>query len=236
MHQLPVRDTRALVITPTIGRKELAQAVTSVASQTYSQVEHLIVVDGPEYVQAVDEVLASLGSPKVTKLVLPFNTGAGGWFGHRIFAGISQLIPEHGYVFLLDEDNLYLPTHVEELVNLMESERLEWAHSLRTLISFQGERLIDDNSISVGAKVVEGTRITQGVDTSCYAFTRRFFNQQGPRWHQQGAGDWVFFRIVKDHSRFACTGNHTVLYRLKEDPAEEQRIFELIRDGNNLLK
>ena len=46
-----------LVITPTIGSPELADAVHSVLNQTNKEVEHLLVVDGVQFSSRVDEVL-----------------------------------------------------------------------------------------------------------------------------------------------------------------------------------
>ena len=44
----PAKTKRAVVITPTVGSQKIVDAVNSVAMQTYSNVEHLIVIDGPE--------------------------------------------------------------------------------------------------------------------------------------------------------------------------------------------
>ena len=45
----PVKPKKALVITPTVGSAKIISAISSVNNQTYSNVEHLVVVDGPEY-------------------------------------------------------------------------------------------------------------------------------------------------------------------------------------------
>ena len=44
------------VITPTIGSKKLLDAITSVATQSY-KCKHLIVIDGPEFVESVMDVI-----------------------------------------------------------------------------------------------------------------------------------------------------------------------------------
>lgn len=224
-----------VVITPTVGAPELVDAVISVQAQSYPNVEHLVVVDGPEYENQVREILLQVPSAKVTVLVLPYNTGAGWYFGHRIFAGLSQLIP-HQYVFFLDEDNLYTPEHVESLVTLMSTQRLDWAHSLRTLIDSDGTALVDDNSVSIGAWEIDGAEIRSGVDTSCYAFTKKFLTNTGHIWNYRGSGDWNYFYAVKSRGNYACTARHTLLYRLKKDPQERSRVLGWVLNGNFLAE
>ena len=41
------------VITPTIGQEYLTQAIESVNTQTYKNIKHLVIVDGPEYLNKV---------------------------------------------------------------------------------------------------------------------------------------------------------------------------------------
>ena len=43
------------VITPTIGQKHLIKAIESVHNQTYMNVKHLVVVDGLEYFDNVND-------------------------------------------------------------------------------------------------------------------------------------------------------------------------------------
>jgi len=45
---------KALVITPTTGSLELIDAIISVQNQTYTNTEHLIVVDGLKFTAATD--------------------------------------------------------------------------------------------------------------------------------------------------------------------------------------
>ncbi len=61
-------------------------------AQTQWGVEHLIVVDGPKYAPIVREILKEFEMKKpILLLVLPFNTGKGGWNGHRIYASMPFL-------------------------------------------------------------------------------------------------------------------------------------------------
>jgi len=69
-------EPTATVIIAAIGGPELAQAVQSVKSQTYQNTTCFVVIDGPEYDQAVRQTLA--GVDGLTVLTLPWNTGAGG--------------------------------------------------------------------------------------------------------------------------------------------------------------
>ncbi|AQT60519.1 hypothetical protein B0D95_10780 [Cellvibrio sp. PSBB023] len=61
------------VITPSIGSKHLDRCILSVKTQTYTDVKHIVVLDG---VCLLDEHSSVFDG--VTIIRLPFNTGAGG--------------------------------------------------------------------------------------------------------------------------------------------------------------
>ena len=124
-----VIEKSVVVITPSVGRKSLTKAVNSVRDQTYKNIKHLIVADGPEFYDNV-AFLAYSGIEnndhiKVTNA--PINTGANGMYGHRIYAAYPHLVNED-YVLFLDEDNWWDENHVASLVSLIESKNLTWAY------------------------------------------------------------------------------------------------------------
>lgn len=235
-----VTDTkpkRAVVITPTMGSNKLLDAIDSVQKQTYEHIDHLVVVDGPEASKRFQETILPL--PQYDSIIvatLPFNTGHGsqGFYGHRIYAGISQLV-DHDYVFFLDEDNWYQPNHVETLIETIEKGNLDFAHSLRSIYSPTREYLIDDNCESLGKWPIylsaEKTNEKQHlIDTSSFAFRRQFLINVSQLWHSGWGGDRRFYNIVRRHAKHDTSGVRSLCYRLDGNPGSVDVNF--FRTGN----
>ena len=124
---------RALVITPTTGAPELVDAIKSVSTQTYTDVDHLIVCDGEKFKVQTDCIVNKVCEGSDAQVCyLPYNTGGNGFYGHRIMAAFSHLV-NHDVVLFLDQDNWFEPTHVETLVNEIKMFNLDWAYSLRKI-------------------------------------------------------------------------------------------------------
>ena len=227
-----------LVITPTTGSPELADAVQSVLGQMGREVEHLLVVDGVQFSSKVDEVLYNAGiitGGKVKRIDLPFNTGKDGFYGHRIMAGFGHLI-NHDYVLFLDQDNWFEYDHVESLINTIESKELDWAYSLRQIFNKDKKYITSDNCESLGrwpAWVNENAHL---IDTSSYCFKTSFYRQVCHIWDYGWGGDRRFYTILKDHIKhdnYACTGRHTLSYRLGGNEGSVNR--EFFDEGNKKM-
>lgn len=202
------------VITPTIGEANLKRAVQSVENQTYTNISHLIVIDGPEY---WEKTLAnmSLSNEKSNAYitVCPFNTGKDGMYGHRIFAGYPQFI-DTDYIAFLDADNWWESDHIASLVNTIESDpNLDWVHSLRRVYE-NGEFLAHDCCEAIGRWGVQWSQDQFLVDTSSYLFKTKWLINTSQLWHWGWGGDRRFFMLVKDHSNYATSGLHTLNYEL----------------------
>jgi len=224
-----------LVITPTTGSPELADAVHSVLGQTNRDVEHLIVVDGTKFSSKVDEVLKNAGiitGGKIKRIDLPFNTGGGGFYGHRIMAGFGHLI-DHDYVLFLDQDNWFESDHVDSLINIIMNKNLDWAYSLRQIYDKDKKYITADNCESLGrwpAWVGENVHL---IDTSSYCFNTDFYRQVCHIWDYGWGGDRRFYTILKDHIKhdnYTCTGKYTLNYRLGGNDGSVQAGFFI--DGN----
>ena len=227
-----------LVITPTTGSPELVDAVYSVLNQTNKEVEHLLIVDGVQFSSRVDEVLDDariITGGKVKRIDLPFNTGGGGFYGHRIMAGFGHLI-DHDYVLFLDQDNWYAPDHVESLINNIGNKNLDWAYSLRRIFDKDKNYITDDNCESLGrwpAWVDENAYL---IDTSSYCFKTSFYRQVCHIWDYGWGGDRRFYSILKDHikhSNYGCTGNHSLNYRLGGNEGSVTK--EFFDQGNKVM-
>ena len=163
---------KTIIITPTIGTAFLSRCIQSVQSQNTPGVEHLIVVDGPEYAEKVHDIVDPYRLKKpIHVMVLPFNTGANGWNGHRVYAAIPHLL-DCDYVAFLDEDNFVETNHIQGMQQLMRTENLDWSFCLRKL--YDDQLMIGyDNCESLGNfchTVLAWDDFL--VDTSCFLFTK----------------------------------------------------------------
>ena len=222
------KNPSVAVITPTIGKTTLKNAMLSVANQTYKNLHHYIIVDGPEFFEtAFENATVSHKDSKVSFHVTPINTGAGGFYGHRIYAAYPHLVNED-YVVFLDEDNWFSPEHVEALVTLIEEKKLDWAYSLRDVYvqDLRGPKfLAHDKCESIGRWPIFFTQNLPDnqkdylVDTSSYCFKREFLIKVCNHWHSGWGGDRRFFRIIHKeikHNNFETTGLHTLHYELPD--------------------
>lgn len=225
-----------LVVTPTIGTDHLITAIESVASQKSDfPVRHLLVVDGAEFEESVHKIVHNSGR-EVDLLVLPYNTGRSGFYGHRVLAAVGHLLPEDvDYVLFLDEDNWYLPSHVQTLVETARFNRYDFSFSLRSYYSPSGEYLLEDNHASLGDWSVYadgGFFETRLVDTSAYCFERSYLEKHSHVWHSGIGADRSFFNTVRAFSRYGCSGYRTLCYRLSEDNLADS--LKYIEAGNAL--
>lgn len=211
----------AVVVTPTIGSPKLADAIRSVQEQTYGDLTHLIIVDGPEYFEKAEEIVRNTLSSKPNrdvKLVqVPFNTGKNGFYGHRIYAGYPHLLNQD-YVFFLDEDNWYEPDHISSLVPVLE--RNDFAYSLRKVFTPDKQFVCDDNCESLGKWPIFFTHDDPQylIDTSSFAFNLKFIQATCHLWHSGWGGDRRFLYSVMQNANFDTNKKHTLCYRLDGNP------------------
>ena len=226
------------VITPTTGLPHLRQCIESVAQQTYRDTRHVVVIDGKKREKAAVAILEAADFDGQV-IVLPEATGENHYHGHRIYAAVPFLL-DSDHVAFLDEDNHYTPDHIESLISLIENKRLDWAYSLRNIITNDGDFLIQDNCQSLGWwPAFDG--VYQHIDTSCYLLRRPLAVASSGLWNRKGYTSGVrdpdreLCRwLIYNHPQFFTTGQHTMNYRLGASTQEFQRsFFEL---GNMISK
>ena len=207
-----VIEKSVTVLTPTMGNPLVRFAIDSVENQTY-KCNHLLVADGR---QARNDLFNLNIKPYGdTVVVTPENTGANGFYGHRIYAAYPHLV-NSDYILFLDEDNWLEPNHVETLIETIEDNQLDFSYSLRKIYDKQGNYICDDNAESLGGWPIWFTHDNPQyhVDTSSYCFKREFLIQCCHIWHHGWGADRRFFNAVKKASRHATSGKHTLCYRL----------------------
>lgn len=120
------------VVTPTWRRPRtiLQRCLPSVECQTYENIEHLVVVDGPDR-ETIDALLGAgygwdVGPRRLTYL-------GRNWTGFSGDAGLGQSARNAGvwmasgdYVAHLDDDVMWMPHHLETLVALIEEKDVDF--------------------------------------------------------------------------------------------------------------
>lgn len=205
---------RATVITATIGRRELRQCIESVRAQTYPLVNHIVFVNGLRYHVAAREVLKDY--PEVSAFYLDEETGdyGAGPSMADVFVA-ATFLTRSDWVFFLDDDNFYSPTHVESLLGLAVEHKLAWAYSLRTFVDVSGEFICEDDWISLGYWPEFGSQ-SHLVDNSCYAVSLSLAKRYALAWTAAPlSADRCFFLVLHESgARYGCSGLSTVSYRI----------------------
>ena len=221
------------VITPTTGAPYLKQALESVKSQTYENVQHLVVVDGNHpkaHVMLQDY-------PNVDVIELPYPTGIDRYNGHRIY-GASTYLAKGEYLCFLDEDNWLEPDHVESMMKVIEAGN-QWAFSLRKITDKDGNYVCNDDCESLGKW--PSCLNDYFVDVGCYFFPKELALQLTPIWHRKAREpgvpevDRMLIHVLRQNN-LTCDSNglYTLNYRTGNTERSVQKEFFL--QGNEMMK
>jgi Glycosyl transferase family 2/Tetratricopeptide repeat len=225
------------VITPSIGSRHLRRAIASVQAQSYPYLDHLVVADGPEYREQVRACLPAEPRHQLHFLALPYNVGADGFLGHRVY-GSAAFLANSRYVAFLDEDNWFEPDHVASLMAKITAEGLVWAYALRKIVDADGRYICNDDCESLGQWPM-WNKAGHLVDTSCYMLRRdaalvtntiwyrRFRDEENP--------DFALCRkLLKDYPRCGTNGRYSVNYRAGSSQESVQAAFFI--QGNEVMR
>lgn len=195
--------------------------------QTYAMVEHLLVIDGPEWNERVDAILATLEETRGLKIIrLPHPTGKNTWNGHRIYGGMPS-IAMTDFVCWLDEDNWFDPEHVESLVETAKANNAAWSFALRNIVDTAGQFITRDDCESLGN--LHPTCLAENdfhIDTSCYLLRTDIAIQLAGVWNRKGRPgdgqldpDRLLCRVLMEHFPQALgTRKYTVHYTVGSTP------------------
>lgn len=233
-------EKSAVVITPSVATKALIKAIESVENQTYDNLTHLVVLDGPGYFSKAMNLPLKISKDN-NRLVLttvPYNTGGGGWNGQRIYAAFPHLL-DQDYILFLDEDNWWNKDHVRSLIDLCEERNLDFSYSLRKVYT-NGQYLADDCCEAIGRWPIAWFPDNQKqhlVDTSAYCFRKDFLVKVAHMWHNGIWGeDRRFFMAVKDFAKYDTTGLHTLNYNLPDMDKAYGGDLEIFNKFNEITK
>lgn len=170
---------KVTIITPTTGSHYLKKNLESVTAQTYDNVEHLVVIDGPEF---ASKVSSNRTISNATYMQLPHNTGHSQYNGHRIYGAVPYLV-DSDYVMFLDEDNYIDPAHVETLVKVCETN--DWAFSLRKIIDKDSKYVCLDDCENLGKWPTCLSDQELFVDVGAYFLPTSIAVQISPLWYRR---------------------------------------------------
>jgi glycosyltransferase involved in cell wall biosynthesis len=220
-----------VIITPTTGDNKLEQCISSVDRQTYTNLVHLVVADGPQFVSNTQKIV--LGAPKVKFLPLVENTGANGYYGHRIFAAAGHLVNQD-YIIYLDQDNWFDDNHVETMLKIIGENNLDWCYSLRKVYDKEGNYLLNDDCESLGKWEAWVGNTVHHIDTNCFCVKREIVISVSSVWHRGWGGDRMFYRALDQYfPKYDTTGKYTVNYRLGGNEGSVTK--EFFESGNIVM-
>lgn len=231
------------VITPTTGNELLSRCYESVARQTYKNVQHLIVVDGKEREFLANTVLMNVadeyrGHPMRDLCVLPYATGKDRYNGHRIY-GAFTFIAKGEYIVFLDEDNFLEPTHIEDLVTMIQNKQLQWGFSFRNIWD-ENDKVCEDNCESLGLwrSILGPTDFF--VDVNCYMLSKPVALSIAPIWYRkfrepgQVEIDRAIMGALRQHfPKFDGTRKYTVNYQTGNTELSVKKEFFI--EGNKRM-
>lgn len=222
----------ATVVIASTGATVLGDAIRSVIGQTHQNTKCWVVIDGPKYVANVLSITQNF--PDVMITALPDNTGADGFYGHRIYAATSFLV-NTDYVLYLDQDNWMSPDHVETQIGNCERNNLDWSYSLRSIWDKDGNYLLDDDCESLGKWPIYLSDQHRLVDTSCFCIRKDVAAKVGGAWYAGWGGDRQFLAAISHYfPRYDTTGKPTLCYRLDGNQNSVNKDFFV--QGNAVMR
>lgn len=198
------------VVMPSLVRPSLVRAVESVYQQDFKgRIQVLVGVDKPSDARALLEELFASRPENVSIYVLqlPYSTSRRHGGLHYALDGGSlrtalSFLANARFVAYLDDDNLFLPGHLSQLLASIGNNA--WAFSQRLIVDEKTEQILGvDVWDSVG--VDKGRFAAQGgfVDPNCLLLNKLALVYQLPAWSETpgrkaiNAADKVLFRAIR---------------------------------------
>ena len=232
---------KVFILTGTIGNEKLLDCIISVQTQKYEEVEHVIVVDGKEHEEKVDNILNKISTMRVpiTKLVLPWNTGRNKFNGHKIYAGVSQFIHSPALITFLDEDNFVTSDHISSMVSTIKEKDLDWCYCLRNVVEPSGKFICRDMCESLGN--LSHTWISKNdhlIDMSCYLMKAELIQAlanclQRPARANPEPDRLLHHQLNKNFPKSGCSMKYTLNYRV--DSRGDSVKGEFFVKGNQVM-
>ncbi|MDM0113832.1 glycosyltransferase family A protein [Variovorax sp. J22R133] len=228
------------VITAHGGHRLLRRCVESVRDQTYGNVQHLVVADGPERWDSANAVIDAVQGHKVSLLQLPYSIGKDRWCGHRIY-GACTFIAEGEFVMFLDDDNYLEPGHIQACLDTLRRGN-NWCFALRNIVDTEHRFICQDNCESLGKWPSVLHPEDYFVDVNCYFLPRLLAVRITPLWYRKfrEAGQPEVDRVIAASLRqiapdFDCTYRYSVNYLAGNSPNSVKPEF-FLRGNEEMLR
>lgn len=193
------------VILPTTCSPSFVKSAQSVLNQTYPETYLYLVIDGNFQHKELPKFKTN---PKTHILNLPYNVGANGFYGHRIYAAIPHLV-NTDYVMFLDQDCWFDDNHVETMVSAVNQK--DWAYSLRKIADKNGNYICNDDCESLGPH--KPVMDYEHVDTNCYILQTAIAIRVCHIFFGKWGMDRIFYNTLKNYYKnFDGSGKYTVNY------------------------
>jgi hypothetical protein len=214
---------KVTVITATVGNPLLGNCLRSVANQTHKDIQHLLVVDGPDHFKKVGEVVQQLevhqdvGLKHLNVLNMPYSIGKDRWNGHRIYAA-GAFQAEGEFIIYLDDDNSLEPTHIEDCLKVIAAGN-DWAYSFRNIMNKDHKFIEQDNCESLGIWASVLGENDFFIDVNCYFIPTKLAIHLGPAWYRKfrepgkpEVDRVLAHTLMNNNLKFDTTYKHTVNY------------------------
>lgn len=214
-----MNNVKVTIATATVGNARLLHNLRSVAVQTHRNIQHLLVVDGPEHWGEVSDVINGLDVDiqHLDVLQMPYSIGKDRWNGHRIYAA-GAFQAEGDFIIWLDDDNSLEPTHIEDCLKVIEQGN-DWAYSFRNIVDKDHKFLCKDECESLGkwASILSDQDFF--IDVNCYFIPTKLAIHLGPAWYRKfrepgkpEVDRVLAHTLMNNNLKFDTTYKHTVNY------------------------
>lgn len=214
------------IVTPTVGRPFLAEAINSVRWQIYQSFVHVIVGDGPqnERTRSLVQQVKNTNVDSIMMEELPLKSGG---YGSPCRNKALDLIEQFNlaeYVVFLDDDNIMLPGSLQRFAEAIEKHNKPEVLYQKTIykneklqigwIDFPLQYIYWDDPNGVYYATSEAIDITQkplrkekvnvcpirgGWDGHCGCYRRDVI--AGLRWTEHAASDWDYVEAITKRIR-----------------------------------
>ena len=235
---------KVTVITATVGNPLLGHTLRSVANQTHKDIQHLLVVDGPDHSEKVHDHMRQLeledvDLSHVDVIAMPYSIGKNRWNGHRIYAA-GAFQAEGEFVIYLDDDNSLEPTHVKDCLDVIAAGN-DWAYSFRNIVDKEHKFLCQDNCESLGKWASVLGEKDFFIDVNCYFIPTMLAIHLGPAWYRKfrepnmpEVDRVLAHTLMNNNLKFDTTYRHTVNYTVGNSPLSVQP--EFFENGNRVMR
>jgi glycosyltransferase involved in cell wall biosynthesis len=237
--------SKVTVITATVGNPLLEKTIRSVANQSHKDVQHLLVVDGPEHWEKVGDIMHQLSVHEdvnlshVNVIAMPYSIGKDRWNGHRIYAA-GAFQAEGQFIIYLDDDNSLEPNHIEECLKVIDKGN-DWAYSFRNIVDKDHKFICRDDCESLGkwASVLGPSDFF--IDVNCYFIPTMIAIHLGPAWYRKfrepgkpEVDRVLAHTLMNNNLKFDTTYGYTVNYTVGNTQNSVQP--EFFANGNRIMR